>query len=188
MIDVACVSRLNRRETHRSRLYRNNRFRPRSTEQTLGQPHLLLCSYVESHCFGRCQKAAHHRHPLHDDKETRREDRAQVARRNAADLRSLAANRGYESKAFRDELRGNGVRPLIKHRIFVDQAHARLRRACAKLEPGVSRNGSQSGRLQSSPERPISIKPTAVYRNSRAKNIKSGEQEYPLQRQITKNI
>ncbi len=40
----------------------------------------------------------------------------QVARRNAGDLRSLAADRGYDAKAFRDELRENGIRPLIKHR------------------------------------------------------------------------
>ena len=39
----------------------------------------------------------------------------QVARRNAADLRSLAADRGYGSKAFRYEIRGNGVRPLLKY-------------------------------------------------------------------------
>ena len=49
----------------------------------------------------------------------------QVARRNAGDLRSLAADRGYDAKAFRDELRTNGVRPLIKHRIYspLDHAH-----------------------------------------------------------------
>jgi len=49
----------------------------------------------------------------------------QVARRNAGDLRSLAADRGYEAKAFRDELRENGVRPLIKHRIMnpLEYAH-----------------------------------------------------------------
>jgi len=35
----------------------------------------------------------------------------QVARRNAGDLRSLPANRGYDAKAFRDELRENGIRP-----------------------------------------------------------------------------
>ncbi len=40
-----------------------------------------------------------------------------VARRNAGDLQSLAADRGYDAKAFRDELRENGIRPLIKHRI-----------------------------------------------------------------------
>ena len=39
----------------------------------------------------------------------------QVARRNAGDLLSLTADRGYNAKAFRDELRTNGVRPLIKH-------------------------------------------------------------------------
>ena len=48
----------------------------------------------------------------------------QVARRNAGDLLSLAADRGYDAKAFRDELRTNGVRPLIKHRIFAPLDHA----------------------------------------------------------------
>ena len=48
----------------------------------------------------------------------------QVARRNAGDLRSLAADRGYDAKAFRDELRENGVRPLIKHRIYSSLDHA----------------------------------------------------------------
>ncbi|WP_436933467.1 transposase, partial [Halovenus amylolytica] len=49
----------------------------------------------------------------------------QVARRNAGDLRSLAADKGYDAKAFRDELRQNGIRPLIKHRLFnsLDYAH-----------------------------------------------------------------
>ena len=49
----------------------------------------------------------------------------QVARRNAADLRSLAADRGYDLKTFMDELSGNGVRLLIEHRIYssLDQAH-----------------------------------------------------------------
>jgi IS5 family transposase len=48
----------------------------------------------------------------------------QVARRNAGDLRSLAADRGYDAKAFRDELRENGIRPLIKHRIYSSLDHA----------------------------------------------------------------
>ncbi len=57
-------------------------------------------------------------------KETRCEDRP-VGRLNAGDLRSLAADRGYEAKTFRDELRENGIRPLIKHRIMnpLDHAH-----------------------------------------------------------------
>ena len=48
----------------------------------------------------------------------------QVARRNAGDLLSLAADRGYDAKAFRDELRSRGVRPLIKHRIYSSLDHA----------------------------------------------------------------
>ncbi|NKE37254.1 IS5 family transposase [Natronococcus sp. JC468] len=49
----------------------------------------------------------------------------QVTRRNAGDLLSVAADRGYDDKAFRDELRANGIRPLIKHRIYwaLDHAH-----------------------------------------------------------------
>src|SRR5699024_7050531 len=42
----------------------------------------------------------------------------QIARRNAGDLLSLAADRGYNAKAFHDELCENGVRSLIKHRIY----------------------------------------------------------------------
>ncbi len=42
----------------------------------------------------------------------------QVARRNAEDLRSLAADRAYDGKPFRDRLRGDGIHPLIKHRIY----------------------------------------------------------------------
>jgi len=48
----------------------------------------------------------------------------QVARRDVADLRSLTADHGYDSKAFTDEIRGNGVRPLIKHRIYSSLDHA----------------------------------------------------------------
>jgi IS5 family transposase len=49
----------------------------------------------------------------------------QIARRNAGRLRSLAADRGYDDKTFRDELRANGIRPLINHRIYwaLDHAH-----------------------------------------------------------------
>ena len=49
----------------------------------------------------------------------------QVALRNAGDLLSLAADKGYDWMALREELREKDVRPLIKHRIFrpVDHAH-----------------------------------------------------------------
>ena len=49
----------------------------------------------------------------------------QVARRNAGDLTSLAADKGYDWMELREKLREDGVRPLIKHRIFqpIDHAH-----------------------------------------------------------------
>ncbi|MFD2373088.1 IS5 family transposase [Haloarchaeobius iranensis] len=48
----------------------------------------------------------------------------QVALRNAGDLRSLAADKGYDDMGFREELRAEGVRPLIKHRVFAPYDHA----------------------------------------------------------------
>jgi len=49
----------------------------------------------------------------------------QVARRNAGDLASLAADKGYDWMDLREKLREEGVRPLIKHREFrpIDHAH-----------------------------------------------------------------
>ncbi len=53
----------------------------------------------------------------------------QVARRNAGDLRSLAADKGYDKDVFRELLRDNDVRPLVRHCLhtWYDCAHdARL--------------------------------------------------------------
>jgi len=49
----------------------------------------------------------------------------QLACRNAAELHSLAADKGYDWQRLRDKLRKEGVRPLIKHREFrpIDHAH-----------------------------------------------------------------
>jgi len=49
----------------------------------------------------------------------------QVALRNAGDLHSLAADKGYDWQRLREKLREEGVRPLIKHREFhpIDHAH-----------------------------------------------------------------
>ncbi|MDG5778755.1 IS5 family transposase [Haloarculaceae archaeon H-GB1-1] len=49
----------------------------------------------------------------------------QVALRNAGDLASLAADKGYDWMDLREKLREEGVRPLIKHREFrpIDHAH-----------------------------------------------------------------
>jgi IS5 family transposase len=48
----------------------------------------------------------------------------QVALRNAGDLLSLAADKGYDDMSFRETLRAEGVRPLIKHRVFAPYDHA----------------------------------------------------------------
>lgn len=45
--------------------------------------------------------------------------------RNTEKLRSLAADKGYDSAAFRQQLRDQGIRPLVKHRLYqpIDHAH-----------------------------------------------------------------
>ncbi len=48
----------------------------------------------------------------------------QIARRNAGDLQSLAADKGYDKQSLRKALRELGIRPLIKHRIFAPYDHA----------------------------------------------------------------
>jgi IS5 family transposase len=39
-------------------------------------------------------------------------------------LRNLATDKGYDDMSFRDKLRLEGVRPLIKHRVFAPSDHA----------------------------------------------------------------
>jgi IS5 family transposase len=48
----------------------------------------------------------------------------QIARRNAGDLHTLAADKGYDKNALREALREMGIRPLIKHRIMAPYDHA----------------------------------------------------------------
>jgi IS5 family transposase len=50
---------------------------------------------------------------------------AQLARRYAGELRTLAADKGYDSQPLRETLREMGIRPLVKHRVFApyDYAH-----------------------------------------------------------------
>ena len=49
----------------------------------------------------------------------------QLALRNAGEIASLAADKGYDWQRLREKLRDEGVRPLIKHREFrpIDCAH-----------------------------------------------------------------
>jgi IS5 family transposase len=48
-----------------------------------------------------------------------------ITTRNADKLVSVAADKGYDSAEFREQLRENGVRPLVKHRLYqpIDHAH-----------------------------------------------------------------
>jgi IS5 family transposase len=48
----------------------------------------------------------------------------QIARRNAGDLHTLAADKGYDKNALREALREMGIRPLIKHRVMAPYDHA----------------------------------------------------------------
>ncbi len=52
----------------------------------------------------------------------------QIARRNAGDMRSLAADKGYDKQALREQLRELDIRLLIKHRIFAPYDHAHIAR------------------------------------------------------------
>jgi IS5 family transposase len=48
----------------------------------------------------------------------------QIARRNAGDLRTLAADKGYDKNALRERLRELEIRPLIKHCVRAPYDHA----------------------------------------------------------------
>jgi IS5 family transposase len=48
----------------------------------------------------------------------------QIARRNAGDLRTLAADKGYDKNALRERLREIEIRPLIKHCVRAPYDHA----------------------------------------------------------------
>jgi IS5 family transposase len=63
-----------------------------------------------------------HRSPTRDGSDADLSE--QIARRNAGDLRSLAADKGYDKQATREALREVGSRPLIRHDIFDPYDHA----------------------------------------------------------------
>jgi len=47
-----------------------------------------------------------------------------VALRNTDEIESLVGDKGYADQSLRDTLRSEGVRPLIKHRLFAHYDHA----------------------------------------------------------------
>jgi IS5 family transposase len=68
------------------------------------------CAVLDIHCSA---------HWPHDTQAGRR-----VALRNTNEIESLAGDKGYDDQSLRDALRSEGVRPLIKHRLFAAYDHA----------------------------------------------------------------
>ena len=69
------------------------------------------CAILDLHCPG---------HWPHDTQTSCR-----VALRNTKKIESLAGDKGYDDQSLRDALRLEGVRPLLRHRLFAayDRAH-----------------------------------------------------------------
>ena len=77
------------------------------------------CAVLDLHCSA---------HWPHDTQVGR-----QVALRNTARLESLAGDKGYDDQSLRDALRAEGVRPLIRHRLFARHDHAHNARLDSEL-------------------------------------------------------
>ena len=194
-INVACVSRRVIQETHRPRCYRfdwlyrdqpSRHYANRTNYRVRALKVAVLMDVETLHITD-----------IHSPTSKKHDAKIgpQDSRRNAGDLRSLAADRGYDAKAFRDEFRKNGIRPLIKYQIMnsLDHAHnarmdgdryhqlsmsesvfSSIKRTLGSAVRARSwwlefpRTGAEIHRLQPSPERPIPVKLAAVYRNYRA--------------------
>jgi len=68
------------------------------------------CAVLDVHCSA---------HWPHDTQTGRR-----VVLRNTESLESLAGDKGYDDQSLRDALRSEGVRPMIRHRLFAHYDHA----------------------------------------------------------------
>ena len=77
------------------------------------------CAILDIHCSA---------HWPHDTQVGRR-----VALRNTDRLESLAGDKGYDDQSLRDALRAEGVRPLIRHRLFAHYDHAHNARLDSEL-------------------------------------------------------
>jgi len=57
----------------------------------------------------------------------------QLARRYGGELRTLTADKDYDSQSLCDALRGMDIRPLVKHRVFAPYDHAHNARISNEL-------------------------------------------------------
>jgi len=93
-------------------------FRPRTREQALLPAH--ESPFSDAQTTTTVDTATQAVLDVHCTTEKRHDTQLgwQLARRNAGELRSLAADKGYDWQQLREKLREEGVRPLIKHREF----------------------------------------------------------------------
>ena len=78
-----------------------------------------MCGILDIHCSA---------HWPHDTQTGRR-----VALRNTEKIESLAGDKGYDDQSLRDALRSEGVRPLLRHRLFAAYDHAHNARLDSEL-------------------------------------------------------
>jgi IS5 family transposase len=99
--------------------YRDRSDRHIQTLKTTALVDTKSCAVLDIHCSA---------HWPHDTQVGR-----QVALRNTEKVESLAGDKGYDDQSLREALRSDGVRPLIKHRLFAASDHAHNARLDSEL-------------------------------------------------------
>ncbi|ELZ49048.1 transposase IS4 family protein [Halorubrum californiense DSM 19288] len=102
-----------------SRHYQNRSERHIRTLKTTALVDTNSCAILDLHCSA---------HWPHDTQTVRR-----VALHNTAKIESLAGDKGYDDQSLRDALRSEGVRPLLRHRLFAAYDHAHNARLDSEL-------------------------------------------------------
>ncbi|GAA0475087.1 hypothetical protein GCM10008985_34470 [Halococcus dombrowskii] len=90
---------------------------------------------------------------------------AQLARRYAGELQTLAADKGYDSQWLRETLRDHGIRPLIKHCVHAPYDHAHN----ARIDDDLCGQRSMTETVNSSVKRSYgsAVRAREWYRESR---------------------
>jgi len=99
--------------------YRDRSDRHIRTLKTTALVDTESCAILDVHCSV---------HWPHDTQMGRR-----VALRNTEKIESLAGDKGYDDQSLRDALRLEGVRPLLRHRLFAAHDHAHNARLGSEL-------------------------------------------------------
>lgn len=102
-----------------SRHYQNRSNRHIRTLKTTALVDTDLCAVLDIHCSV---------HWPHDTQTGRR-----VALRNTEIIESLAGDKGYDDQSLRDALRSEGVRLLLRHRLFTAYDHPHNARLDSEL-------------------------------------------------------